>query len=110
MQRAWSAGGDARVRTPKDPNVRRDAQRKSKEKSGAVTESDAELVNALKACRAQLAAGKPAYVVFADSTLAAFATRRPLTPAAMLAVPGVGLLKLEKYAEPFLDVIRAHGP
>ena len=80
------------------------------EKSGAVTESDAELFNALKACRAQLAAGKPAYVVFADSTLAAFATRRPLTPAAMLSVPGVGLLKLEKYAEPFLDVIRAHGP
>ena len=110
VQRAWSAGGDARVRTPKDPNVRRDAQRKSKEKSGAVTESDAELFNALKACRAQLAAGKPAYVVFADSTLAAFATRRPLTPAAMLAVPGVGPLKLEKYAEPFLDVIRAHGP
>ena len=109
VQRARSAGGDARVRTPKDPSVRRDAQRKSKETRGAVTASDAELFNALKACRAQLAAGKPAYVVFADSTLAAFATRRPLTPAAMLAVPGVGPLKLEKYAEPFLDVIRAHG-
>jgi ATP-dependent DNA helicase RecQ len=73
-----------------------------------VTEADTDLFNALKACRAQLAAGKPAYVVFPDSTLAEFATRRPLTPAAMATLPGVGPVKLERYAEPFLDVIRAH--
>ena len=109
VQSAWSAAGDARVRTPRDPGIRREAQRKSKETGGAVTESDTDLFNALKACRAQLAAGKPAYVVFPDATLAAFATRRPLTPAAMLALPGVGPLKLEKYAGPFLDVIRSHG-
>ena len=109
VQRAWSPTGDAQTRTPRDPNVRREAQRKSKEKGGAVTESDTNLFNALKACRSQLAAGKPAYIVFPDSTLAAFATRRPLTPAAMLSLPGVGPQKLEKYAEPFLTVIRAHG-
>jgi len=47
--------------------------------------------------------------VFPDSTLAAFATRKPLTADAMAALPGVGPVKLERYAEPFLNVIRSHG-
>ena len=111
IRSAWSADGAARTRTPKDPNVRRDTQRKSNERGGAVTEADADLFNALKACRAQLAVKQkvPHYVVFPDATLAAFATRRPLTPDAMSSVPGVGPVKLERYAEPFLNVIRAHG-
>jgi superfamily II DNA helicase RecQ len=104
---SWAPG--AQSRTPRDPNVRRDAQQKSKEKGGAVTEADTELLIALKACRAQLAAGKPAYVVFPDATLAAFATRKPLTAAAMAGLPGVGPVKLERYAESFLSVIRTHG-
>ncbi len=111
IRAAWSADGAARTRAPKDPNVRRETQRKSKERTGAVTEADADLFNALKACRAQLAVKQkvPHYVVFPDATLAAFATRRPLTPDAMSALPGVGPVKLERYAEPFLHVIRAHG-
>ncbi|MES3032998.1 MAG: ATP-dependent DNA helicase RecQ [Gemmatimonadota bacterium] len=104
---AWTPG--ERTRTPRDPNVRRETQRKSKETGGAVTEADTELLIALKACRAQLAAGKPAYIVFPDATLAAFATRKPLTAAAMAGLPGVGPVKLERYAEPFLDVIRSHS-
>lgn len=103
----WSSDG-ARSRKPADSNARRSEQRKSNEKSGGVTEQDTELFVALKACRAELAAGKPAYVVFPDATLAEFATRRPLTAAAMAGLPGVGPVKLERYAEPFLDVIRAY--
>ena len=98
-----------RLRTPRDPNVRRENQKKSREAGGSVTEADTDLLLALKACRAQLAAGKPAYVVFPDATLAAFATRKPLTAAAMASLPGVGPVKLERYAEPFLTVIRSHG-
>ena len=108
IRNMWAPDG-ARTRKPSDPNLRRSEQRKSKERSGGVTESDTELLVALKACRAQLAAGKPAYVVFPDSTLAEFATRRPLTAAAMAGLPGVGPVKLERYSAPFLDVIRAHG-
>ena len=104
---AWTPG--ERTRAPRDPNLRRDAQRKSKETGGAVTEADTELLIALKACRSQLAAGKPAYVVFPDATLAAFATRKPLTADAMAGLPGVGPVKLERYAAPFLDVIRSHS-
>jgi ATP-dependent DNA helicase RecQ len=97
-------------RTPRDPGARRESQRKSREKSGAVTEADTELLIALKARRAELAARQnvPHYVVFPDATLAAFATRKPLTAAAMLALPGVGPTKLDRYAEPFLDVIRSY--
>ena len=111
VRSAWAPDGAARTRAPKDPNARRETHRQSKERSGSVTEADADLFNALKACRAQLAGKQkvPHYVVFPDATLAAFATRRPLTPAAMSALPGVGPVKLERYAEPFLDVIRAHG-
>jgi ATP-dependent DNA helicase RecQ len=108
--RGTSSGQPAsRQRTPRDANGSRETRRKAAEQRGAVTEADTELFNALKSCRARLADGKPAYVIFPDSTLAAFATRRPLTPAAMAALPGVGPVKLERYAAPFLDVIRAHG-
>ncbi|MBC7562135.1 MAG: ATP-dependent DNA helicase RecQ [Gemmatimonadaceae bacterium] len=110
VRSVWS--GDAgRSRASRDPNARRDTQRKSKEKGGTVTEADTELFLALKACRAALAARQqvPAYVVFPDATLAGFASQRPLTTTAMAGVPGVGPVKLERYAAPFLDVIRSHG-
>jgi ATP-dependent DNA helicase RecQ len=96
-------------RAQRDPNIRRDTQRKSRERGGSVTESDTDLLIALKARRAELATRQkvPHYVVFPDATLAAFATRKPLTPDAMAVLPGVGPVKLERYAEPFLEVIRA---
>jgi ATP-dependent DNA helicase RecQ len=109
IRSVWAKDNSPRQRAPRDVNAGRETRRKSSERNGAVTEADADLFNALKACRAQLAAGKPAYVIFPDATLAAFATRRPLTTTAMAAFPGVGPVKLERYAGPFLDVIRAHG-
>ncbi len=110
VRQLWSPE-NGRKRTSKDQGAARETQRKTKERSGAVTEADADLFNALKACRAQLAGKQnvPHYVVFPDATLAAFATRRPLTPDAMAALPGVGPVKLDRYAEPFLSVIRLHG-
>jgi ATP-dependent DNA helicase RecQ len=110
IRKLW-APKEPRERKPVDTGARRESSRKSKERSGAVTEADADLFNALKACRAQLAGKQnvPHYVVFPDATLAAFATRRPLTPDAMAALPGVGPVKLDRYAEPFLTVIRSHG-
>ena len=39
----------------------------------------------------------PAYVVFTDATLTALAEARPSTERALLAVPGVGRTKLERY-------------
>jgi DNA helicase-2/ATP-dependent DNA helicase PcrA len=52
-------------------------------------------------------AGVPAYVVFDNRTLALIAAARPATRAALLAVPGVGPTKLDRYAEDVLQIVRS---
>jgi ATP-dependent DNA helicase RecQ len=49
--------------------------------------------------------GVPAYIVFSDKTLRAMADSRPGSPGEMLAVTGVGPMKLERYGEAFLDAV-----
>ena len=48
----------------------------------------------------------PAYIVFSDKTLRSMAEARPSTPAELLAVSGVGPLKLERYGEAFLEAVQ----
>ena len=50
----------------------------------------------------------PPYVVFNDATLIDMADILPTSYGEMLAVSGVGQVKLEKYADPFLDLIQEH--
>ncbi|EGU36830.1 ATP-dependent DNA helicase RecQ [Vibrio ichthyoenteri ATCC 700023] len=52
--------------------------------------------------------GLPPYVVFSDATLIDMAEILPTSYGEMLAVNGVGHRKLEKYADPFLDLIQEH--
>lgn len=52
--------------------------------------------------------GLPPYVVFSDATLVEMAEILPASYGEMLAVNGVGERKLEKYADPFLDLIQEH--
>ncbi len=47
----------------------------------------------------------PAYIVFSDKTLRAMADERPSTPQELLAVSGVGPLKLERYGEAFMAAV-----
>ena len=49
----------------------------------------------------------PAYVVFPDRTLAEMAVRRPTSELALGKIRGVGPVKLERYGEKFLDVLRS---
>lgn len=65
------------------------------------------LFEALKRWRKDRSArdGVPAYVVFHDATLAVIAERAPRSPDALLAVPGVGPAKLERYGEDVLRLI-----
>ncbi|HEX8432253.1 MAG TPA: ATP-dependent DNA helicase RecQ, partial [Longimicrobium sp.] len=67
------------------------------------TPQEAELYGRLKALRSQLAkeANLPSYCIFPDKTLVELARRRPGTDAELLAVPGVGPAKLEKYGSAF---------
>lgn len=75
---------------------------------GASAAGDEVLFQALRALRKDLAdkQGKPPYVVFSDATLRDMCARRPATDEEFLEVSGVGLTKLSRYGESFLEVIR----
>jgi ATP-dependent DNA helicase RecQ len=70
---------------------------------------DEELFERLRELRRKLAAeqGVPAYVVFADRSLADMAARRPVTLDEFLACHGVGAAKLKRYGDAFLEEIAA---
>jgi ATP-dependent DNA helicase RecQ len=72
---------------------------------------DTPLFEALRDLRKRLAEGRgvPAYVVFSDATLLEMAASRPTTDAALLAVTGVGPVKLDRYGADFITLIREHG-
>lgn len=69
--------------------------------------ADLALFERLRAVRTDLAreAGVPPYVIFPDATLIALATERPETPDALLAIPGIGQSKRDRYGAAFLDAI-----
>jgi DNA helicase II / ATP-dependent DNA helicase PcrA len=51
----------------------------------------------------------PAYVVFSDATLQAIAATRPRTRAELAGVPGVGVVKLDRYGPAVLELCAAAG-
>jgi ATP-dependent DNA helicase RecQ len=69
------------------------------------------LFSALKARRMGLAKTQnlPPYVIFHDKVLREFARLKPAGPAAMLAINGVGEVKMQRYGEAFLQVIKANA-
>ena len=69
--------------------------------------ADPAVLDALKAWRSATAqaSGVPAYVICHDATLAAVAEARPTTRAELLALPGFGPVKAERYGEPLLAVL-----
>jgi ATP-dependent DNA helicase RecQ len=73
------------------------------------TPADAQLLERLRALRTGIAREEkvPAYVVFADRTLLEMAVRRPKSPFALGEIRGVGPMKIEKYGERFLALLRS---
>jgi ATP-dependent DNA helicase RecQ len=71
--------------------------------------ADAQLLERLRALRTAIAREEkvPAYVVFADRTLIEMAVRRPKSPFAFGEIKGVGPMKIEKYGERFLALLRS---
>ena len=72
--------------------------------------ADPAVLNALKEWRSNAArmAGVPAFVIFHDTTLAAVAEARPGDRSALLALPGVGPVKTERYGDDLLRVVAEH--
>lgn len=69
--------------------------------------ADPQMLDALRSWRASTAraSGVPAFVVLHDTTLAAMAEAKPRNHAALLALPGIGPVKAERYGQAILAVV-----
>jgi ATP-dependent DNA helicase RecQ len=102
--RGSASRGKARRRgaTPGDRN-------ESADEAPVLSGADEALLARLRDLRRTISKAEqvPAYVVFPDRTLAEMAVRRPTTQTALGQIRGVGPVKLERYGEKFLDVLRS---
>ncbi len=104
--------GERDVELRRDPAPVRGGRRKKgagrRAPAGLENESDRGLFEALRAKRLELAraAGLAPFMVFADRTLIEMASRRPDSSGALEDVHGVGQVKLERWGDEFLEVIR----
>jgi ATP-dependent DNA helicase RecQ len=75
----------------------------------AASPADARLLDRLRSLRTSIAREEhvPAYVVFADRTLLEMAVRRPTSPHTLREIRGVGPMKIDKYGERFLTLLRS---
>ncbi|MDR3707996.1 MAG: ATP-dependent DNA helicase [Capsulimonadaceae bacterium] len=75
--------------------------------SAAPRGADDALFGALREWRREQARAKavPPYVILSDATIRAIAAARPANASELLAVPGIGDVKLEKYGRAVLDVV-----
>jgi ATP-dependent DNA helicase RecQ len=92
--------------------IRKESRRKSKREPATEMPFDAALFDQLKKIRANLAnaqGGLPAYLIFPDETLKAFARLKPESVDAARRIRGVGEIKATKYLPPFLEAIREYG-
>ncbi|MGZ6974414.1 MAG: ATP-dependent DNA helicase UvrD2 [Acidimicrobiia bacterium] len=78
---------------------------------GELPMSDRPLSEALVAWRRELAraAAVPAYVILDNKTLRNVASTRPRSTDALLALPGIGPVKLERYGAALLEVVGQHS-
>lgn len=69
---------------------------------------DSQLYSMLRDHRARIAKREdvPPYVIFNNKTLEAIARYQPINAEEALHIPGIGEAKIQRYAEPFLEMIR----
>jgi ATP-dependent DNA helicase RecQ len=83
---------------------------KKEEKKKSELEYNSALFALLRQKRKELAdqAGVPPYVIFSDRTLIEMAAYYPQSKAALLTIAGVGQVKLNRYGEGFLEIIKPY--
>jgi ATP-dependent DNA helicase RecQ len=74
------------------------------------TKANNELFDKLRDLRQKIAqeANIPAYIVFSDATLQEMSIKIPTTREQMMDINGIGDVKLQRYAEPFLEFLSHH--
>ncbi len=97
------------ARKYKKPTKETVASKKAKNKA-ELRSMDEELFEALRECRTELAndQGVPSFVIFSDASLIEMARKRPQTDDTFRYISGVGDMKLERYGEKFMDVVRQY--
>jgi ATP-dependent DNA helicase RecQ len=72
-----------------------------------VSQADPQLFERLRQLRTVLAEEEDVapFLIFHDKTLKAIASHKPVTPAALLEISGIGALKAERYGRRVLQVI-----
>lgn len=85
------------------------ARKRTQEPAYAVSEG---LFSKLKELRLAIAREEkvPAFVIFSDATLVDMCGKHPRTEAGLLAVSGVGQVKLERYGTRFLQLLQEEEP
>ncbi len=108
--RAVLFGGERVEMMLERPKDFSEKQQKGAKRSSRKAETDDDLLASLKALRRELAdaRGIPAYMVFSDAALSDMCQRLPSTDEEFLEVSGVGRVKLERYGEDFMSLIRQH--
>lgn len=87
----------------------RPSRRKGGGAADALTGADAELFDELKRWRIEQAraADVPAFVIFNDATLSEVARIRPSNHRELLAVPGIGSVKAQRFGPDLLRIVQA---
>ena len=87
--------------------TRQPARAKQSAAAAELTPEESEIFERLRAWRADQAReqGVPGYVVFGDATLAALAVHTPSNDEELLAISGIGQVKLERYGAAVLAVL-----
>jgi ATP-dependent DNA helicase RecQ len=105
---APSMRGADRKKSARRPNAAR-SEPVAQEDAPVLTGADEALLARLRDLRRTISREEqvPAYVVFPDRTLAEMAVRRPTSAQALGQIRGVGPVKIDKYGERFLEVLRS---
>ncbi|HVM71463.1 MAG TPA: DNA helicase RecQ [Anaerolineales bacterium] len=104
------AGAALKNRSPILGQLQEVEERASKKANQQELEYNHALFALLRAKRKELAdaAGVPPYVIFADRTLVEMAAYCPKSPERLLAISGVGQVKMRQYGEAFLEILRSY--
>jgi superfamily II DNA helicase RecQ len=87
-----------------------DRERRPRPSALLAARADPAVLDALRSWRAAAAraAGVPASMILHDATLAAVAEARPSNRDALLALPGLGATKADRYGDALLAVVARH--
>ena len=104
--------GTVDLRQAEEPQPNVSAMKPSYQRAASVvvlraSPADPQLYERLRQLRTELAEeeGVAAFIIFHDKTLKAIAGHKPVTSAALMEIPGIGALKVERYGRRVLAVV-----